>query len=473
MFLVILPKKAFLNYLSFSMTFPSVRYSIGLRMIVIAALTLLMLVPVSFVESLIDERAARRDEATKEISEKWGGKQVVSGPVVSIPYKTFVRQERTNDKGVVSYTMEEITDFLHILPERLAVTTKLTPEIRYRGIYQIILYRSTIHLEGSFLLASVVNDFAISPDKILWNDATVSLGIADLKGIKDAIFVQWNGASVAANPGLNSNQVLEQGISIRPVLNGVEKADFSVDINLNGSTELMFVPVGRETSVSVAAPWANPSFVGAYLPEKREVKPNEFAATWKILHLNRNYPQAWTGNAYRIGESMFGTRLLSAIDEYQKTTRTAKYAIMFIALTFLSFFMAEVLTGRVIHPIQYVLIGLALVIFYTLLLSISEQVPFNAAYIVSSVAVILLITGYTRSVLANMRATLIILGILTILYGFLFVILQLQDYALLLGSIGLFIILAVVMYLTRTIDWFGIGKNGGSADKISSQAVEK
>jgi inner membrane protein len=174
--------------------------------------------------------------------------------------------------------------------------------------------------------------------------------------------------------------------------------------------------------------------------------------------LNRNYPQVWTGNSYTIKESTFGVKLIPAIDEYQKIMRTAKYAIMFLALTFLAFFMTEVLTRRVIHPIQYVLIGLALVIFYTLLLSLSEQFNFNKAYWIASLATIALITLYTRSVLANNRATIIIFGILTILYGFLFIILQLQDYALLLGSIGLFVILAVVMYVTRNIDWFAIGK---------------
>jgi inner membrane protein len=209
------------------------------------------------------------------------------------------------------------------------------------------------------------------------------------------------------------------------------------------------------------------------LPEKRDVTPQNFSASWKILHLNRNYPQSWTGNAYAVKESAFGVKLLLAIDEYQKTTRTAKYAIMFFALTFLSFFMAEVMTRRVIHPIQYVLIGLALVIFYTLLLSISEQVNFNTAYVISSAAIIALITAYTRSVQSNWRATGIIFGILTILYGFLYIILQLQDYALLLGSIGLFVILGLVMYITRKIDWFAIGGAEGRESSVAESKVDE
>ncbi|MCU0425131.1 MAG: cell envelope integrity protein CreD [Candidatus Kapabacteria bacterium] len=433
--------------------------SVGLRMIIIAVLTLIMLVPVSFVEGLISEREARRDEAIQEVSSKWGGSQTISGPIIEIPYKTLVRQERQNEKGVVTTFMEEITDYIHVLPENLTVTAVLTPEVRYRGIYEVILYRSKIRISGTFL-TSGVKELGIEEDKILWKEAAVSLGISDLKGIKSAVNVRYNGTDYAANPGLSSMQVLAQGITIRPPVANADKTDFTLELDLNGSTELYFVPVGRETVVSVEAGWGNPSFMGAYLPETREVTPQKFKASWKILHLNRNYPQVWVSNTYVIKESGFGVKLIPGIDEYQKTMRTAKYAIMFLALTFLAFFMVEVLTRRVIHPIQYVLIGLALVIFYTLLLSISEQMNFNRAYWLASIATIALITLYTRSVLANNLATVIIFGILTVLYGFLFIILQLQDYALLLGSVGLFVILAVVMYVTRNIDWFAIGKAG-------------
>ncbi|MFY7997154.1 MAG: cell envelope integrity protein CreD [Candidatus Kapaibacteriota bacterium] len=454
-------------YSFFPMITTYFKNSVGLRMIIIAVLTLLMLVPVSFVESLIYEREARREEAIKEVSSKWGDAQTIMGPILELPYKTIVRQERQNDKGVATVFMEEITDYIHILPENLTVTTVLTPEVRYRGIYEVILYRSKIVISGTFL-TNGVKELGVDADKILWKEAGISLGISDLKGIKSSVKVRYNNVDYEANPGLLSTQVLEQGITIRPPVNTTEKTDFTLELDLNGSTTLSFAPVGRETSVNIEAGWGNPSFVGAYLPENRDVTEKKFKAAWKILHLNRNYPQVWVGNAYVIKESTFGVKLIPAIDEYQKTMRTAKYAIMFLALTFLAFFMAEVMTRRVIHPIQYVLIGLALVIFYTLLLSISEQVNFNRAYWAASVATIALITLYTRSVLANNKATAIIFGILAVLYGFLFIILQLQDFALLLGSVGLFIILAVVMYVTRNIDWFAIGKS--SDEKPLSEA---
>jgi inner membrane protein len=209
--------------------------------------------------------------------------------------------------------------------------------------------------------------------------------------------------------------------------------------------------------VNVSSPWGNPSFVGSTLPTRRSVETGAFSAEWKVLHLNRNFPQQWTGNQHGIAASAFGVKLLLPIDEYQKTMRAAKYAIMFIVFTFLAFFLTEILNRKVIHPIQYALIGFSLLLFYVLLLSISEQVAFNYAYAISSLSIILLIAGYTRSVLTSNIATAMIAGIMIVLYGFMYVLLQLEDYALLLGSIGLFVILALVMYLTRRIDWFAVG----------------
>lgn len=435
------------------------KYSVGVRMIVIAILTLVMLIPVSFVEDLISERESRRTEAFDEVSSKWGAAQTFIGPMLEIPYKTTVRQERQNEKGAtVSYT-EEITDYIRILPEKLTIRAEITPETRYRGIYKAILYRSNIRCEASFATAGV-QELGISAEKILWAEAALSFGISDLKGVKQASPVRFAGSEYALNPGLLSTQALASGVTVRPNLENVERAECSMELDLNGSFSLNFAPVGRETEVFVKAPWRAPSFVGAYLPESREVQEQEFSARWKVLHLNRPYPQVWAGAAYTVQESVFGVKFLPDVDEYQKTYRTAKYAVMFLSLTFLAFFVTEALNKRVIHPIQYVLIGFGLVIFYTLLLSFSEHISFNLAYGVAAAAITGLITLYTRSVLGSVRATFVIFGILTILYGFLFIILQLQDYALLLGSIGLFVILAAVMYVTRNIDWFAIAADG-------------
>lgn len=429
----------------------SYRQSVGLRLFIIAGLSLVLLIPATLIIFLINEREQRRDHAILEVSEKWGQSQIIAGPILTIPYRRAVS---SNDGKTMTTVMENA----HFLPDQLQVTGELVPEIRHRGIYDVVLYQSDLQLTGTFT-APNFGELSIAPENILWQEAVFALGISDLKGIRETIVIKWNDVDHIANPGIESKDVLFSGIStklaVQPATPGYS---FSVGLKLNGSGELQFLPVGKETKVNIAAAWGNPSFVGSFLPVTREVRHDRFSAVWSVLHLNRNYPQQWLGPRQELLASAFGVKLLLPIDEYQKTTRSAKYAIMFIALTFLAFFMTEILNKQILHPIQYLLVGFALLVFYTLLLSISEYLHFNQAYLIASAAVVLLISAYTRGMLKNNLITLIIGGILVLLYGFLFVILQLQDYALLLGSIGLFVILALVMYLTRNIDWFGVGK---------------
>jgi len=431
--------------------------SVGLRLIIIGVLSLVLLIPALMIQGLITEREQRRDSAVFEVSYKWGRPQAIAGPILTVPYKKLIKDEKDKLAPVIEHA--------HFLPERLSINVELFPEVRYRGIYEVILYNSKLQLRGNFAPLDF-NQFSVLAENILWKDSFLALGLGDLKGIREAVKIKFNDAEFIANPGIESKDVLEIGISVEPKLSAPnERYEFAIDLDLNGSGNISFVPVGKETEVKISSQWGNPSFGGEFLPVERQVQSNHFNAAWKVLHLNRNYPQQWLGSRHKIMESSFGVELLLPIDEYQKTMRTAKYAIMFIALTFLAFFLTEVLNKKVIHPIQYILIGLALILFYTLLLSFSEHIKFNSAYLLSSLAIIALVTAYTKSVLSNNLATAIIAGILIVLYGFLYIILQLQDYALLLGSVGLFIILAIVMYVTRKIDWFAIGKLANEAQK--------
>ncbi len=331
----------------------------------------------------------------------------------------------------------------------------VTPEVRYRGIFEVIVYNSRLSFSGLFP-ALELNGFNIAPEDFLIDDAFVSVGISDMTGITEFVSIDWNGNEYIADPGIESDDVLESGISISPGLETGEEQRFSFELKLNGSSSLLFSPVGKQTDVRLSSEWPNPSFTGNFLPVEREVNASGFSSEWKVLHLNRNFPQQWLGANEEVSNAAFGVELLLPVDEYRKTMRTAKYAIMFISLTFLTFFMIELLSKKIIHPVQYLLIGFALLVFYTLLLSISEYVVFGAAYLIASAAVITLISVYSYSVLSDMLKTGIISGVLVILYGYLYVLLQLQDYALLMGSIGLFTVLALVMYLTRDINWFEI-----------------
>ena len=231
---------------------------------------------------------------------------------------------------------------------------------------------------------------------------------------------------------------------------------FKLSLNLKGSQLLYFTPVGKVTDINLSSDWPNPSFNGAFLPDKREISEKGFKANWNILHLNRNFPQIWTGSQHTISKSSFGIDLILPVDNYQKSYRSIRYAILFIGFTFLVFFFIEVLNKVFIHPVQYILVGVALIVFYTLLLSFSEHMKYNLAFIISALSTLLLIAGYVKAILKSSQLSLLISGILTVLYTFIFVIIQLQDYALLIGSIGIFIILGLVMYFSRKIDWYNL-----------------
>ncbi len=313
----------------------------------------------------------------------------------------------------------------------------------------------------------------MAPEDFVWSDAFISLGISDMKGLNDLITFEVNGQKIQVHPGIETDDILSSGVSIPlDTVSSNEEMDFSFDLNLNGSESLLFAPMGKETTVHLNSTWPDPSFVGNFLPAHHETSQQGFEADWKILHLNRNFPQKWTGSNNQITAATFGVKLLVPVDEYQKNMRTAKYAFMFIGLTFLSFFMIELLNKKLIHPIQYLLIGFSLLVFYTLLLSFSEQMAFRYAYLISSVATIGLITSYTKGVLKDKLQTGIIFLILVLLYAYLYIVLQLQDLALMIGSIGLFSILSLVMYLTRKIDWFSTFQLPGSTDKNSEAPPE-
>ena len=426
--------------------------SVTLRMFVMAMVVLFLLILAATITSLIAERQHRRNEAVNEVSQKWGNVQTITGPVLTVPFRKPTRDA----KGKIVF----YADCLHIMPETLQAEVDLNPEIRYRGIYEAVLYQAAIKLKGTFMLPKL-EKYDLSPEHLILKEAFITVGITDLRGIKNAITPSWVGEKLSASPGVKLSDIVKSGFTVFPAVNfSQNEYVFSADLLLNGSGEFNIIPVGKETLVKMSSTWNSPSFIGNFLPEKREIRPDGFKAVWSVQHLNRNFPQVWTGSAHSVGNSAFGVKLLQPVDEYQKVTRAVKYAIMLIVLTFMAFFLTEIFSGTAIHPVQYALIGLAITLFYVILLSLSEHIPFNVSYVTASVGIILLISAYAKSVLKTKKAAAVIGGILAALYLFLFVTLQLEDYALLLGSIGLFVILAVVMFLTRRIDWFDIGGIG-------------
>ncbi|MCP4580634.1 MAG: cell envelope integrity protein CreD [candidate division Zixibacteria bacterium] len=422
--------------------------SVTFKIITMIIIVLLLLIPAFMIESLIHEREYRKKEVIAEIGSKWGQEQTIAGPIISIPYKSFYKDK----DGRAVYTIK----YAHFLPDSIDLNGMLDPEMRYRGIYEAVLYKSQIELAGTFPFPEIER-LNTSPDDIIWSGAFISIGITDMRGIKNQIVAEFNGDSISMSPGLESADIISSGVSAKISLADHKTSyPFKFKINLNGSHQINFVPVGRLNDITVSSTWPDPSFSGAYLPYERTIGKDGFSAKWKVLDLNRNYPQYWKGTKHQIDDSSFGVELFIPVDIYQKSMRTVKYAIMFIVFTFIAFFFSEIMKKVRVHPIQYLLIGLAIMIFYTLLISISEHTNFNIAYIISSISVIALITGYAKSILKKGSLALMVGGMLVILYGYLYIVLQLEDFALLMGSIGLFIVLALVMYFTRKIDWYAI-----------------
>lgn len=435
-----------------------IRTSTMLKLAVIGVLVLVLLIPTAMLQSLISERESTRNMAVAEVSSKWGNEQVIGGPILSIPYETTIKDE----KGQV----QRQTEYANFLPDELQFDGNIRPEKRNRGIFVVMLYNTRLKIKGKFKKPSVAS-LGLSASAMQWDKAVLSLGISDVKGIREAVTFRLNGQLIEAEPGITGSDILPSGVSIPLPLNA-DTYSFETTLNLNGSTQLSFLPLGKETRVRLQSPWSTPSFTGSYLPDQRRITASGFEANWKVLQFNRNFPQQGVGNfltksgrgeagsvAYQPSElPAFGVRLLLPVDEYQKTMRSAKYGIMFVMLTFVAFFFVEILDRRRIHPIQYLLVGFAICLFYLLLLSISEHIPFDWAYLIGSVIILVLITGYVRYVFRNLRLTILFSTVLALLYGFFYSLLQLEDYSLLLGSFGLLLMLGVIMYLTRNIDWY-------------------
>jgi inner membrane protein len=429
--------------------------SATIKIMAIGVLILVMLIPALMIQNLITERQKRRDSVIMEINQKWGGSQTITGPFITVPFIDYY----TDSNGARQYNLK----YLHILPETLSITGKINHEKRKRGIFETVAYDTKLKFNGRFRIPSS-EKLNIDRNNIEWEKASLSVGITDMRGIEDKIDITYNEKPCNTSPGLITADIVPAGISAKvDILPSNETGAFSFELNLKGSDQLFFIPVGETNTVEINSAWPSPSFDGAFLPDNHKTNDKGFQASWKVLHLNRNYPQFWEGKQYDVTPSSFGVKLIITADTYQKSERLAKYAIMFLLFTFGAFFLSEVINRQRIHPIQYILIGMAILIFYTLVLSLSEHMNFNLAYIISAASVTLIISGYAKAIISNPRFAASIMGLLSVLYGYLFIVLQLEDYALLMGSIGLIVIIATVMFMTRKINWYG--EETGQKDK--------
>jgi inner membrane protein len=420
----------------------------------IAFLILALLIPTFIIMYLANERKERKQEVTREISNKWSAAQTITGPFLIVPYT----ENETNNGNTVT-----VRKNLYLLPEQLKIDGTLEPEIRYRSIYKVPVFTAKpVSLTGKFA-KNIFNTVGVNPLLLKWNEAKLCIGISDLKGIKQQS-IKWNEQLLNMEAGLPDNNITQQGISVALPLDTSfinTENTFSVQLTLLGSERLYCTPMGSNTSTRFTSSWLNPAFDGRYLPDTEKVSNKGFEAGWVISQFNRDYPKIFTNNgnaAQSVSQSAFGVILLSPFDAYAQTMRSLKYAILIIALTFFAYFFTEIFQRRPVHPLQYILIGMALVIFYTLLLSISEYIQFPLAYLIASSATVLLLSWYTSSIFKKLKVVIVFASLISVLYLFIYVLIQMQDNALLFGSIGLFALLAAAMYLSRKIDWYGIDK---------------
>ena len=425
-----------------------VNWQVTLKVLTIGFITIALLIPKIMIIELIGERETTADNSKNEVMQKWSLAQTVRGPVLVIPYV-----ERNFDSKQNKAT-ETIND-LYLLPKTLNIEGEIFPQKLFRSIYETVVYESDVKLEGNFEQIDF-NALKIGEKDVMWEKAKILVSISDLRGIVEIGPLTWKDRPHTFSPGMENPVVGQNGISLP--LAGLSPDDFPAgfrfSLQLKGSESLKFAPVGEITEVNLKSEWNDPGFEGNFLPDKREIDNNGFQAQWKVLHFNRNFPQQWKNEEFRVTDADFGVKLVTVADHYQKSSRAAKYGILVILFTFLSFFLNEIITRQRVHPFQYILVGFAVLIFYLLLLSISEQLGFNLAYLISALAVILLIFAYSRTFLKKWSDSVIQTLILTFSFGFIYVLMQLESYALLTGSIGLFVVLALTMFFTRKINWY-------------------
>lgn len=415
--------------------------------IITGALILIMLIPTIFIYNLIEEREARQKEVVKEVSSKWATAQTLSAPFLVVPYTdTFLNSE---GKTVAAKTK------LLLLANTLSVNGKIIPEQRPRSIYKVLLYKTAISMEGAFKINWPAD---INLSNVDYANAKLCFSLSDFKGIEEEIYISFNGQKLLLTPGLPVDDFGSIGLSVPVKLSPegtVASMPFSMQVKIKGSEQLHFIPMSAASKFQLQSIWPNPSFDGDMIPNERQISASGFTAKWNFNQANLPFATVMKENTVKEKKMAFGVSLVQPADQYNKTMRSVKYAILFIGLTFAFFFIIELMQHKPFHPVQYVLVGLALVIFYTLLLSISEYILFDYAYLVAALATIFLITFYAKGHFESWKTAGIFFGLLSCLYSFIFILIRLEDTALLVGSIGLFIVLALVMYTSRKINWYG------------------
>jgi inner membrane protein len=442
------------------------------KVLFLAFLVLILLIPLTMVGGIIDERSRTADSAEADIMKAWGSELVAAGPVIAIP---GTRTETIRDKDHTSIIEKPFK--LIVVPQKLNISTNFKTEIRKRGIFSVPLFYGDLAFSGTFDPAKALSSL-LPNEKVSLSNAELIIALSSQKGIRKIDRAVWNvngsDTSLFFQPGNQGQDFVSQiksldsrhsdyymrggGIyAILPEFAADAKANFNIVITINGGRLVRFLPFGQDTHADIAADWPSPSFQGSFLPGNSNIKEDGFDAAWDINYMSRDIPLHWkTGDDnHKYSEALFGVNFFRAIDTYSLNTRAVKYAILFLIVPFLTLFLFEILTKKRIHPVPYLLSGIANVIFYLLLLSLSEQMEFFLAYLIAALAIIIMLTLYSRSLLPSWSKSWYMGLVTTISYVLLYAVLNAESYALLVGSIWAFIVVALVMFLTRKLNWYG------------------
>jgi inner membrane protein len=415
----------------------------------IIGVALLLLIPLAWLHALVSERTALREQAIASVARGWGGRQLLSGPILAIPVTTAAETEHA------------VTSDWYVLPESMNLDVELTVQAERRklGVYEVPVYVAKVHVTGQFDLAREVAKLTAGSDAIRIHTARgrLILPINDLRGVRKIEMSGTPLTQASFEPGRGFPlAVLTAPLRLDMDLTNGKHA-FDVTLEVAGTQTLGFLPLAHSSRVEIRGNWPDPGFASGFLPVERHVRDGRFAAVWEVLDLNRSFGAHWIENNVSLADlqdSAFGVDLVQPVDLYQQVERAVKYAGVFICLSFLTLFIWEHLTRRPVHPFQYGLMGLALSVFFLLLLALAEHVGFRAAYVMAALALCALLGIYLAGTMDSSKSGVASGGVFGLLYGFLYLLVTSDDYALLAGALGLFAVLATAMVLTRKVNWY-------------------
>jgi inner membrane protein len=455
------------------------------KVLMLFALVLLLLIPLNMIRSLVDERGWTAVSAESDIMEAWGKELVAAGPIVTIPgvriSEVRTRTERDGERVEIVRTPFALV----ISPQKLDINTAFKTETRKRGIFSVPLFSGTLSMTGTFDPQMAIAEL-LPNETVSLNQAELVISLSSQKGIRKINTSNWNNEELFFKPGNRGYGLVQFGRDrsaggIHAALSGFQNsaAEFNINIDIQGGQSIRFLPIGGDTHVAISTDWTSPSFQGAYLPGESAIDSTGFSAIWDVNYLSRDIPLAWKDdqkpeiiNIENSGRdttlvwkdqnsdhdytaSLFGADLFRSINTYALNTRAVKYAVLFLIVPFLTLFLLEIFTKKRIHPVPYLLSGIGNAVFYLLLLSLSEQMPFYTAYILAALAVTAMMTLYSRSLLPSWSQSWYMGLVVTLSYVLLYAVHNAESYALLIGSVGTFVVVALIMFLTRKLDWYG------------------